>query len=158
MFDTITDSIASALSGNGINAVTKFPVSKLNRAETLVCVSIKSARITASGLGNYIGLCTQNGTVKEMYGSMAELQIAADIYSPFDEDSSEPGCAKYAALVEDKIRSVQGLSVTEFNFGDIRYDTAAEMFHSACTVKAGAYLVRELLGGELSSYGLGETV
>ena len=61
MFDTITDSIASALSGNGINAVTKFPVSKLDRTQTLVCVSIKSARITASGLGNYIGLCGIRG-------------------------------------------------------------------------------------------------
>lgn len=158
MFDAITDGIVSALSANGINAVAKFPPTKLDRTQTLVCVSIKSARITASGLGNYIGLCTQNGAVKEMYGSRAELVIAADVYSPFDKNSSEPGCTEYAALVEDKIRSVQGLSVTEFVLGDIRYDTAAEMFHSACTVKAGAYLVREMRGGELSAYELGETV
>nr|DAG12559.1 MAG TPA: hypothetical protein [Caudoviricetes sp.] len=158
MFEFIPESIVGALAAANINAVTKFPASKLDRTAAVVCVSLRSARVSASGCGNYIGLCTQNGAIKEMYGSKAELVISLDIYSPADPDSTEPGCAEYAGLVREAIMSIQGLSITEFEFGDVYYDTDGEMFRSNCTAKAKAFLVREMLDGELSAYGLGETV
>ena len=93
-----------------------------------------------------------------MYGSKAELVISLDIYSPADPDSDEPRCAEYAGLVREEMRSIQGLSVTEFEFGEVHYDSDSEMFRSSCTAKARAFLVRELRDGELSAYGLGDTV
>lgn len=158
MFELISESIVEALTAANINAVTKFPASKLDRTAAVVCVSLKSARIRASGCGNYIGLCTENGAVKEMYGSKAELVISLEIFSPADPRSGEPGCAEYAGLVREEIRSIQGLNVTEFEFGDVYYDADSEMFRSDCAAKARTLLVRELRDGELSAYGLGETV
>ena len=158
MFELIPESIVGALTAANINAVTKFPASGLDRTAAVVCVSLKSARMSASGCGNHIGLCTENGVVKEMYGSKAELVISLDIYSPADPDSDEPRCAEYAGLVREEMRSIQGLSVTEFEFGEVNYDSDSEMFRSSCTAKAKAFLVRELRDGELSAYGLGDTV
>lgn len=158
MFELIPESIAEALTDANINAVTAFPASKLGREETVVCVSLKSARMSASGCGNYIGLCTEDGVVKEMYGSKAELVISLEIFSPAAPLTGKPRCAEYAGLVSERLRSIGGLSVTEFEFGGVHYDPDCEMFRSDCSAKATAFLVRELRDGELSAYGLGETV
>lgn len=157
MFKSVTEGIVQELAAENINALTKFPPCKLERTAA-VCVSIKSARVSASGFGNYIGLGSSDGNIREMYGSKAELVIALDIYSPVKADSAGPDCAEYAGLVNEKIRSISGLSVTEFEFGGIDYDDDSEMFRSRCTAKARAILVRELSGGELSDYGLGDAV
>ena len=159
MFELIPESIVEALTAANINAVTKFPVSKLDRTAAVVCVSLKSARISASGCGNYIGLCTENGAVKEMYGSKAELVISLEIFSPADPSSGEPGCAEYAGLVREEIRSIQGLNVTEFEFGDVYYDADSEMFRSDCAGEPTAKLpdsdpVKVALRGILQSIGL----
>lgn len=158
MFKSVTDSIVQTLAGEGINAVAEFPPSRLDEGAAAVCVSLKSARISASGFGNYIGLGSSDGDVRELYGSKAELIIALDIYSPAAAAAAEAGCAEQAGLVSEKIRGVPGLSITEFELGAVDYDPDSEMLRSRCTAKARALLVRELSGGELSDYGLGDEV
>ena len=82
MLDAVIDSIVQILSAGGINAVKKYPVDVLDCSKKTVCVSLRSAKITASGCGNYIGLTAENGSIKEMLGSRGQLRIGLDIYSP----------------------------------------------------------------------------
>lgn len=82
MLENIASEIAEELNNAGINAVTAFSVSELCDTAAFVCVGLKSARISSSGLGNYIGVCTEDGQLKEMYGEKAELVLSLDVYSP----------------------------------------------------------------------------
>ncbi len=159
MFELAAADIAAAIEDADIKAVTKFPPAKLNRAEPVVCVSIKSARISASGCGNYIGLYTQEGQLCEMYGSKAELVISLEIYAPADPNTNEHGCEHYADLVRGILFEYPKLSVTSFEFGEVHYDTESEMFRCDCTAKAKAVLVRSLSTvADTVEYRLEETV
>ena len=73
MLENIAIEIAEELNNAGINAVTAFNASELEDVSAFVCVGLKSARISSSGLGNYIGVCTEDGQLKEMYGEKASL-------------------------------------------------------------------------------------
>ena len=82
MLENIAIEIAEELNNAEINAVTAFNASELEDVSAFVCVGLKSARISSSGLGNYIGVCTEDGQLKEMYGEKAELVLSFDVYSP----------------------------------------------------------------------------
>lgn len=153
MLETIASEIAEELNGAGINAVTAFSVSELCDAAAFVCIGLKSARISSSGLGNYIGVCTEDGQLKEMYGEKAEIVLALDVYSPANADE---GCSELADSTRCALYNVDGLSVTEFSFGQVEYDSASRMLRSRCSAKATAYLVREKLDSSLSDYSIGE--
>lgn len=55
MLENIAIEIAEELNNAGINAVTAFNASELGDVSAFVCVGIKSARISSSGLGNCSG-------------------------------------------------------------------------------------------------------
>ena len=93
MLENIASEIAEELNNAGINAVAAFNASELDDAAAFVCVGLKSARISSSGLGNYIGVCTEDGQLKEMYGEKAELVLSLDVYSPANADE---GCSELA--------------------------------------------------------------
>ena len=153
MLESIASGIVSELKSSGINAVTAFSASPLEDSAPFVCVALHSARIVSSGLGNYIGVCTEDGQVKEMYGEKAELALNLDVYSPASESE---GCSALADTVRIALCGMDGLSVTEFSFGEIRYDADSRMLCSRCSAKAAAYLVREKQGSSLSDYSIGE--
>ena len=153
MLENIASEIAEELNNAGINAVAAFNASELDDAAAFVCVGLKSARISSSGLGNYIGVCTEDGQLKEMYGEKAELVLSFDIYSPANADE---GCSELADGVRCALYSIDGLSVTEFGFEKVEYDGDCRMLRSRCSAKAAAYLVREKLGSSLSGYSIGE--
>ena len=153
MLEKIAAEIAAELNNAGINAVTAFNASKLESAAAFVCVGLKSARISSSGLGNYIGVCTEDGQLREMYGEKAELVLSLDVYSPANEDE---GCSELADGVRCALYNIDGLSVTEFSFAQVEYDGDSRMLRSRCSAKAAAYLVREKLGSSLSDYSMGE--
>ena len=88
MLEAIAAGIAEALNSEEIKAVTAFDANELDTAAPFVCVGLQSAKLTSSGLGNYIGICTEDGQVKEMYGEKAELSLVLDVYSP----AAEAGC------------------------------------------------------------------
>lgn len=153
MLETIAAGIAEALSGAGIKAVTAFTADELDTSAPFVCVGLKSAKLSSSGLGNYIGICTEAGQVREMYGEKAELSLALDVYSPA---AAEEKCLSFADLVRCALYGADGVSVTEFSFGEIKYDTESRMLLLRCPAKAFVYLVREKLGSSLSEYSIGE--
>lgn len=113
MLENIAIEIAEELNNAGINAVTAFNASELEDVSAFVCVGLKSARISSSGLGNYIGVCTEDGQLKEMYGEKAELVLSFDVYSPA---SADEGCSELADGVRCALFNIDGLSVTEFDF------------------------------------------
>ena len=138
MLDAVIDSIVQILSAGGINAVKKYPVDVLDCSKKTVCVSLRSAKITASGCGNYIGLTAENGSIKEMLGSRGQLRIGLDIYSP------SPNCDLLKEQICAYMGSVSSLTVTDFEAGEGSYDGETEMYRCECTVGAKACLVRQL--------------
>lgn len=153
MLETIAAGIAEALNSADIKAVTAFNANELDAAVPFVCVGLRSAKLTSSGLGNYIGICTEDGQVREMYGEKAELSLALDVYSPVAEAEK---CPEFADLVRCALYGADGVSVAEFSFGEIKYDADSRMLRSSCAARVCAYLVREELGSSLSEYSIGE--
>lgn len=153
MLETIAAAVAGTLRSADINAVTAFSASELETAVPFVCVGLQSAKITSAGLGNYIGICSEDGQVREMYGEKADIVLALDVYSPASENEK---CSEFSDAVRHALRSVDGMSVTEFSFGEVKYDGDSRMLHSRCLAKACVYLVREKLGSSLSEYSIGE--
>ena len=153
MLETISAGIAEALNGADIKAVTVFDADELNAAAPFVCVGLKSAKLTSSGLGNYIGICTEDGQLKEMYGEKAELSLVLDFYS---KPSEPEKCSYFADLVRCALYGIDGVSVAEFSFGEIKYDADSRMLRSRCSASVCVYLVREKLDSSLSEYSIGE--
>ena len=153
MLEAIAAGIAEALNSAGIKAVAAFNANELDAAAPFVCVGLKSVKLTSSGLGNYIGVCTEDGQVKEMYGEKAELNLALDVYSPAAETEK---CSEFADAVRCALYGVDGVSAAEFSFGGIKYDADSRMLLASCSAKVCAYLVREKLGSSLSEYSIGE--
>ena len=148
MFDSIIDSIVDALTAQGLNAVRRFPADKLDSDAPIVCVGIKAAQLTASGLGNYIGLCRENGEIMEMYGSRAELTLSLEVFSP------TPDCNDFIAELVRQLESVQSLSVKSFDAGEVSFDARSGMFRCECIAKGCACLVRELADSDVLDFRL----
>lgn len=138
MFDGVIANIVATLSQNGVNAVRKYPSVILDRSKAVCCVSIRSARISSSGCGNYIGLCLENGQLKEMLGSKGELDIGLDIYSPTPrfEELKQQVCTCLAELAS--------LNVRAFEVGEVSFDGESGMYRCECTANAVACLVRQI--------------
>lgn len=153
MLEAIADGIVQALDSVGIKAVSAFSAAELDTSEPFVCVGLDSVRLSSSGLGNYIGVCTEDGVVREMYGERAELTLILDVYARASESED---CSRLADLTRCALYGAEGISVTEFSFGAVGYDGGSRMLRSRCTARASAYLVREKLGSTLSGYSIGE--
>ena len=148
MFDSIIDSMAAALTAQGINAVRRFPADKLDSDAPVVCLGIKAAQLTASGFGNYIGLCRENGEIKEMYGSRAELMLSLEIFSPI------PDCNAFLTELYKQLGGIESLSVKSFETGEVSFDARSGMFRCECLAKGSACLVRELTDSDVSDFRL----
>lgn len=153
MLETIAAAVAETLRSADINAITAFSASELETAAPFVCVGLQSAKITSAGLGNYIGICSEDGQVREMYGEKADIVLTLDVYSPAAEAEK---CSEFADHVRCALYGIDGVSVAEFSFGEIKYDADSCMLCSRCSAKACVYLVREKLGSSLSEYSIGE--
>lgn len=138
MFNTVIQHIVSFLAESGINAVMAFPETVINKRKAVVCVSMRSAKITACGCGNYIGIGFENGILKEMLGSHGELRIGLDIYSP------KPNCESLKENVFLSLGGMDTLTIKGFEVGEVQYDAQSEMYRCECTVDATANLVRSL--------------
>lgn len=136
MLKSVIEAITQILIDDGINATAAFPMVPIEKDKAIVCVSIRSAKITASGCGNYIGLCLENGVIKEMFGSHGRLKLGFDIYSPL------PDCENLKESVYDSLGSMTTLTIKGFEAGEMGFDAKSEMYLCKCTVEAEACLVR----------------
>lgn len=154
MLESVASAIADALKNAGINAVPAYENEPLCEDEPVVSISLEAVRISSAGLGNYIGICTENGDVKEMYGDRAEISVKAEVYCP---PVPEYNCTAAAESVMETLRLTDGLSVLSFETGQISYDGQSRMLRCTCTARCRAYLVRSKLDRGLPGYGLGES-
>lgn len=137
MFDSVITSVVSWLCAADINAVRKFPETKLDRDSSVVAVSVKSGVLTSSGAGNYLGIYEYGGTLKEVYGARAELCFALDIYTPgstqtevFDE---------IAAAVQNL---PDGLKLRSLECASPEFDEKSGMFCLKCSMNCIAIMLR----------------
>lgn len=160
MFDNVISSVISWLTSANINAVKKFPETKIDRDSAVTAVSIKSAVMTSSGAGNYLGIYEYGGTLKEVYGNRAEICFALDIYTP------DSGCTEvFDEIVAEVHNLPDGLKLRSLECASPEFDAKSGMFCLKCTMKCTAILVRTeteeqgeftdfVLRGELSGYEL----
>lgn len=137
MFDSVIASVITWLTGAGISAVGKFPDTAIGRDTAVVAVSVKSGVLTSSGAGNYLGIYEYGGTLKEVYGSRAELCFALDIYCP-DSDCT----AVFDDIAAEIYGLPDGLKLKCLECGSPEFDTASGMFRLSCSMKCTAILVR----------------
>lgn len=158
MFDSIIDSVVTWLVNENINAVRRFPETKIDRAESIVAVSIKSAIMTASGAGNYLGIYEQGGVLCEVYGTRADMTFALDIYTP---DNS--GTELFDNVADAVYALPDGLKLKSFECDSAEFDKESGMFCMKSRLNCTAIMVRAentehreftgfVLRGELSGY------
>lgn len=143
MFDSVLDAVVSVLNAEGVPAVRKFPGCILNRNTVAVAVSLKSGSLTASGCGNYLGVCHDGGIIKELYGTRAELKISIEIYTPAADKHGEGECMRLLESICSCVGDIQGIKLKGIESRETVYDTEAEMFRCDCTAELTAFLVRE---------------
>lgn len=151
MLEDVTFAVVQALEKIGVNAVAAFDGSELDEDKAFVCVGVDSAHITSAGLGGYIGICTENGEVREMYGDRAEITLVLNVYAPPSENEK---ISELAGLVRSALPAVPSLAVAEFSLGGVSYDEPTRMLLGKCAAKCSAYLVRRKTGRKLSDYEL----
>ena len=124
MLDTIIGALADVLTQGGINAVQEYPGTRpVRRNEPVVCVGVKSGRLTGSGMGEYMGTDKTDG--REIYALRLELVIGMDIFAPVDYDG---GCIS----VLEKISSLMpvfpsGIKPSAIVSGEVAPDYDTEM-------------------------------
>lgn len=144
MFDSVLDAVVSCLQSNSISAVRKYPGCVLDRNSAAVAVSLKSGSLTASGCGNYLGICDSGGTVKELYGSRAELKIGIEIYTPAADDHAETECVSLLGDICTCVGDIQGIKLKSFENGEAEYDAETEMFRCESALSVTAFMVRQV--------------
>lgn len=149
MFDNVLSSVLSWLNSADINAVLKYPDTAIDRDTAVVAVSISSGVMSSSGAGNYLGIYEQGGTLKELYGSRAEITFALDIYSPSGD------CTElFDAVAENTYALPDGLKLKSIECLSPEYDAESGMFRQKCSMKCTAILVRTQSGeiGEFTDF------
>lgn len=144
MFKAILASVIELLKQAGINAVESFPDRYLDRSERLVAVSLLGARLSSSGCGDYIGLCGENGDVRELYGSRAQLKFELGIYSPAIPGEGAVICTETLdGIISAVSGSSKGLKIRSIDCGQTQLDNKSGMLLCRCTLECSAYLTRE---------------
>lgn len=141
-FDTVINAVVTALTAENIPAARKFPACVLDRHSAAVAVSLKSGSITASGYGDYLGVCESGGEVKELYGSKAELKIGLEIFTPAECGHGEGECVELLGDICACLGELSGIKLTSFESDEPYYDGEAEMFCMKCALNVTAQLVR----------------
>ena len=141
MFDSVLNSVISALKCQGIPAVRKYPGCVLDRSTAAAAVSLKAGSLTASGYGNYMGICEKDGEVRELYGTRGELKIGIEIYTPAASEHAEPECTALLGDICSCIGNIDGIKLKSFESGEAEYDSETEMFRCESTLNATVYLI-----------------
>lgn len=142
MFDSVLTAVVSALNNEGIPAVRKFPGCVLDRSSAAVAVSLKSGSVTASGCGNYLGICDYGGSLQELYGRRAELKIGLEIYTPAADSHAEPECTSLLGDICACVGNIEGVKLRGFENSEPRYDPETEMFCCESVLSLRVYLVK----------------
>lgn len=151
MLEAVRGGIVELLKNAGINAAEAFEDKPLDRSVPQVIVEIAAMKITSSGMGNYIGLCSEDGQIREMFGDSAEISLALDVYAP---ENASKTCLEVADAVKSALDASELVSVRRFETDRLSYDADSRMLHLPCKADCKAYLVRQWCDGAVSEYEL----
>lgn len=149
MLDSVLDQVTGILTGHGFHAFREFPDSRMHRDKVSVCVGAEGCKSLSSGLGDYLGVRTEdNGAETELFGRRLELTLAFEIFSPF-EVTGAAGCTQCAdELRRLLLRFPSGFRLLETTCGEVTADEELSSFRCTFRVKCIAFLVAEDLGGQ----------
>lgn len=144
--------IIEALRAEGLRAVKAFRRQELcAREDTLVCVSVKSARGLPAGFGGYLGLGTDpvTGLSSELYGARCALELALDIYASEGAQNGPDECLRCAQLIPAALTALpEGLKPSSLEFGQALPDGETGRFLCRGVLTASAHFIARTGDGD----------
>lgn len=141
MLDTVLDAITQTLSDAGIDAVREYPGIRLGRVESpVVCLGARSAKLSGSGMGDYMGLAGQEE--REVYALRLELCVGAEIFAPVDYRGGCIGVFEKISTLLPLLPS--GIRPTELVCGDTAPDSDTGLLKCGAELHCTAALICEL--------------
>lgn len=140
--DSLRRGVAEQLRACGLNAVAAMEPDRAARwQEPVVAVSLSRVKCAAGGFQDYLGVRTEGGTARELYGREVELTLALDIYAP--RQGGESACQQtLAAMTENLIcRGAAGLDPLEIQAGQTEFLKDAGLYRQTVSCRCRAWLV-----------------
>ena len=140
MLTSIENAVVAFLRERDIPAVRMYPAAELDSRRPVAAVAVRNAVVTASGLGDYIGIAEDDGSIRELYGSKAELKLAVRTYSP--PIVNRTGSLSLMETVLEALRS-GSIRIRSTEISGESFDAESGMFVCDALLEIGALLVRE---------------
>ncbi|MDL2300437.1 hypothetical protein LJC01_02195 [Clostridiaceae bacterium OttesenSCG-928-D20] len=138
MLDTITNTLLSFFEDNKINAVLEYPPRLISRDdEHTVSIGTRSAKISSSGFGDYIGL--EKGSERELFALKVEQVLGMGIYCPVKAAGSPIKIFEKIASCISKLPS--GIKVSGLICGETAIDRETGLRRSDCEIHLEASLL-----------------
>ena len=155
--EQIRQTVADYLIGQGVAAVTAWPMALRKEEGPVVVVSLRGCQAECSGFQDYLGerLNEQTGLWEERYGKKAKITFGLDIYAP------EKGDGQAVQQVFDQLAGAlilgepEGLRVEKFSCGQTEYDGESRRLKRPVQAVCTAYLsAAAQTGGEFVDFEL----
>ena len=141
--DTIRESMAAYLGGQGVTAVTAWnTAARVRHPEPVVSVSIRACSGEQAGFGTYLGerYSDEKGTWEELYGKKVTVKLGLDLYA--SRESGESACAGALERLTGAIAGggPDGLSILRFEAGELSFDEKNGLFRWPVEAECQAWL------------------
>ena len=135
MLEAVSMALCTELENRGINAFPAWPNSNMAREGTRVAVSLKNARVSGGGFGDYLGMANE----REEFGLMCRARLELDVYT-----QPEGGFAALSRECDKLINALWEISggAVELELGDMGYDKALCSLRCRGILDAGFWLVK----------------
>ena len=143
--NTVISSVVDSLSEYGIAAAAYPEGLKKHYAQPVTAVGIKQASAVSAGHGDYMGLRLDNGgQCREIYGRKLMLTLSLTVYSPKDGGYGAKGCTDVFGKIAAAVGSFpEGIKVKQLRCGEVKFDTAVDMFRLQAEADITAFLYAE---------------
>ena len=146
MLEAVSVALCAELSSRGINAFPAWPNGDMAREGAQVAVSLKNARISGGGFGDYLGAMDE----REEYGLMCRARLELDVYT-----QPEDGFGALSRECDKLINALWDISggAVELELGDMGYDKALCCLRCRGILDAGFWLVKNSQdSGEITDF------
>lgn len=144
MIDTVLKNIVALLQNAGIDAMLQYPTTVLDRKRgPVVCVAVKSGTRSGCGLGDYLGIRSDNGAMRELYGCRLKLTVSLDIFVPWGEESISSAMECFSNISDALYALPSGLKPQKIHCGTAKPDKETEMLKCPAEMECVAVLICE---------------
>ena len=140
--NALRQGVAEQLRTWGLNAVTAMEPDRAGRwREPVVAVSLSRVKCAPGGFQDYLGVRTEGGTARELYGREVELTLSLDIYAP--RQGGESACQQtLAAMTESLIcKGAAGLTALDIQAEQVEFAEKLGLYRQAASCRCRAWLV-----------------